>query len=77
MNIQNFGYSEQAAVNVNVPDTVITARVEEDNGAVLADYTGPNALHFPAVLSTMTVEQRANLLGQIAQTIVLIKAGQA
>ena len=76
MNIQNFGYTEGAAVNVNVPETVITARVEEDNGAVLADYTGPNALHFPAVLSTMTVEQRAELLGQIAQTIVLIKAGQ-
>jgi hypothetical protein len=77
MNIQNFGYTEGAAVNVNVPDIAITATVEADGGAVLADYTGPNALHFPAVLSTMTVEQRAELLSQIAQTIVLIKAGLA
>lgn len=71
----NLGWSEQAAANVNVVDTTITATVYDDANHVLADFTGPNTIHFPAVLSTMTVEQRAELLEQIAQTIVIIKAG--
>lgn len=72
--LQNFGHTEGPAAQVTVPDVVITATVE-DGGNVVADYTGPAALHFPAVLTGLTPEQRAELYQLIAQTIVLMKAG--
>ena len=41
----------------------------------IADFTGANAIQYPAVLATMSADQRATLMDQIAQTIVLIRAG--
>lgn len=72
--LQSFGYTEGAAADIVVPETTITAQVLEGQ-TVVADYTGPAALKFPAVLATLTPAQRAALMDQIAQQVVLMKAG--
>lgn len=78
VDLQQFGYTEGAAAQITVPDTTITALVlDGDTQAVIADYTGNNALHWPAVLTALTAEQRAELLGGIANTIVRMRAGVA
>lgn len=72
--LQSFGYTEGPAAQVTVPDVVITAQVFEGVDMV-ADYTGPAAIHFPAGLAGLTPAQRAELYDLIAQTIVMMKAG--
>lgn len=74
-NLMQFGYTEAGAVEVTVPDTVIAGRIEDDAGNVIADYTGAAAQHFPAVLSALTVDQRAALMDQIAATVLYLRAG--
>lgn len=72
--LQNYSVTAGNAVQVTTLDWVITATVQEGND-VLADFTGANALHYPAVLATLTLEQQNDLISQIAQQIVLVKAG--
>lgn len=74
-NLQQFSVTSEGAAQVTVPSYEIAARVEDGDGTVLADFTGGNALHFPAVLASLTSEQRAELNDQIAATIVLMRAG--
>lgn len=74
--LQNFSVVEAAAADVVVPSYIIEGQLADSNsGAVLADYTGENAIHFPQDLATMTVEQRNALLEQVFYNIVQIKAG--
>ncbi len=74
--LQNFGYTPTGSVSVTVPNWDITA-VVSDGGAQIADYTGENTLHFPALLNGLSGEQQSALLGLIAQQIVMLKAGLA
>ncbi len=48
-NLQQFTVTSEGAAQVTVPSYAITARVEEDDGTVLADFTGPNALQLAGV----------------------------
>ena len=73
-NVQNFGYTEGGAAQITVPVTTITATVDE-GGEVIADYTGANALRWPECLAALDPDQRAQLLDEIAITIVLMRAG--
>ena len=45
-------------------------------GAVLLDFTGPNAIQWPQVLSTLTAEQAAKVLELLAATLVGLRADQ-
>lgn len=74
MDIQNFSITAQSAVNVNVPRATITATVF-DGPTVIADFTGANSLQFPAVLATLTAQQRRDLIDLIANTLIQMKAG--
>lgn len=76
-NLTDFGWTEGAAAQVTVPAVTITAKVYDDDNppALVADYTGPAAIHFPDCLAGLSTEQRAEILDTIAQTLVLRKAG--
>jgi hypothetical protein len=74
-NFQDYGITHGGAAQVNVQAFTIACRVEEDDTTVIADYTGENALVFPSVLSTLTEEQRRQIVDAVAQTIVLMRAG--
>lgn len=74
INIQSFGFTAGEAANLNLPTHTITAIVDQD-GQIIADYTGANAIQWPAVLALLSADQRTALMDEIAQRIVLMKAG--
>ena len=59
MNLQNFSITDTGQVitisfggqSFSVPVIILTATMYSDDGIFLADYTGANALVFPAFLS--------------------------
>lgn len=73
--LQQFATTIGASKSVSVPQVTITAVVYSNDGALLADFTGANALLFPNVLTSLTAAQRQALVDQIAQAIVLMRAG--
>jgi hypothetical protein len=73
--IQQFSITRGSNVSVPVPKVTITAQVFDNAGHLLADFTGANALVFPAVVTTLTVAQQADLADLIAEWLVLRKAG--
>lgn len=74
--LQNFTVTAQAAANINVPRFTISCTVtDSQTGAVLADFTGANAITFPGVLTTLTAQQRRDLLDLIVTKIIFQKAG--
>jgi len=74
-NLMQFSVTEGAAAEVTVADVVIAGRIEDDQGNVMADYTGAAAQHFPACLAALTPEQRQTLYDQIAATVLYMRAG--
>lgn len=76
MDVQSFTVSPTAgAVSVPLTDIVITAKIIDNDGTVLADFTGPNALHFPAVLNDLDDATKFQLFNSVLFPIVLAKAG--
>lgn len=75
--LHNFSITPLGNANVNVPRAQIECQVVESvvNGAVLADFTGANAIIFPGVISTLTAADRQELAQMIANWLVLKKAG--
>jgi hypothetical protein len=73
--LQNFSVTPQSAASVNVPMFTITAQVLDDEQNIIADFTGENAIQVAGLSATLSAEQRENLIGQIATTIVLMRAG--
>lgn len=74
--LQNFTITAQSAANVNVPRALISCLITDSvNGAVLADFTGANAINFPGVISTLSAADRAELADMIATWLVFKKAG--
>ena len=53
----------------------IQARVLNDAGVQVADFTGANALVFPSVMATLTDAQVDALAQVVANWLVLTKAG--
>lgn len=74
--LQNYSRTFLGAANVNVPRVQISAQVTDSTtGAVLADFTGANVILFPAVMSTLTQQQRQKVADTIATMLVLMRAG--
>lgn len=73
----NFLITPLGSANVNVPRAQIEARVVDssDQSVVIADFTGANALIFPAVIGTLTAAQRLELAQFIAGWLIRTKAG--
>ena len=63
--------------SVTVPRAQFEALVVDssDQSTVLADFTGANALIFPAVMATLTAAQRQEFAQMIAHWLVKTKAG--
>lgn len=75
--LQQFAITPLGAANVNVPRAAISALVVDSGpgGAVLSDFTGPNALTWPGVISTLTAADRLELANMVATWLILKKAG--
>ena len=65
------------AASVSVPRHQIEAKIVDSvtQKTVLADFTGANALVFPAVLATLTASDRAEFAQMIATWLIMRKAG--
>jgi hypothetical protein len=74
--LQKFKITPLAATNVNVPRATIEGQIcDSTTGALLHDFTGANALTFPGVLTTLTVEQRRVLVERLASWLLMVKGG--
>ncbi len=75
--LTNFSVTLGGAVQVNATDKVISCQVVTDDASatLIADFTGDNALHWPAVLNTLAPVDQATLFTQVVNTLILMKAG--
>lgn len=73
----NFLITPLGAASVSVPRAQIEAKVVDSSnqGTVIADFTGANALIFPAVIGTLSAADRLELAQLIAHWLVRKKAG--
>jgi hypothetical protein len=73
----NFKVEPTAAVQVNVPGANIEGTFVDSGSQqnVIADFTGDNRILWPSVLTTLTPEQRGEILGMVAMPIMRMKAG--
>ncbi len=73
---QNYAATPGTAVSITVPKYTISCQVTDSTtGAVLADYTGANALQFPSVLTGLSVAQYKQVMDVLAPMLVHIKSG--
>lgn len=72
-----FKITALASAAVTVPRAQIEALVVDstNQSQVIADFTGANALIFPAVIATLTTAQRLDLARLIANWLIQTKAG--
>jgi hypothetical protein len=81
MNLQNFAITRNGTVNVSAfPRYSITAQLQDTDPTtglptVVSDFTGANAIDFPAELKLRTPEERDLILQTIARMLVYQKAG--
>lgn len=65
--LQNFVITRGTAANLSVVRYTISGTVNDSKtGAVLLDFTGANAVSFPAVLGNLTAAERDELIQLIA-----------
>jgi hypothetical protein len=76
MILQQLGATTLGAASVNVPRFTISAQVFDDNGTLVADFTGANAINFPADLGKLTAAQRGTFLRQIGTHLVYALANR-
>jgi hypothetical protein len=72
--LQNFSVTRKLAANINTQTHEITGQVIE-GGQMIADYTSGNALQWPGVLNELSPEQQDTIVQELAQTVILLKAG--
>lgn len=73
---QNLTVTTQGSANVNVPRFTVECTINDSTtGAVLADYTGANAIQFPGILATLTGPQRRAILDYILSHLILMRGG--
>jgi len=75
--LTDFSITVLSNANVNLPRAQISAKVVDsaNQSLVLADFTGANAIIFPAVLSTLSVADRRELAQMIASWLIMRRAG--
>lgn len=82
MSIQNYSTARNGSVNINTfPRYTITAQIVETNQTtgleeVLFDYTGVNAIDFPAELRNRTPTERDYIIEVLAMLLVRMKSGR-
>jgi len=77
-NIDQFSITPLASASVNVPRAQVEGRLLDDaTGAVIADFTGANAVIFPNVLSNLTAAERLEVLNLVINYIILKRFGAA
>ena len=73
---QAFSITPLAAASVNMNRVSIACKVTNSNtGALIADFTGANAITWPDVLSTLTAAQRQEIHQLIVTRLIQMKAG--
>ncbi|CAB4174320.1 hypothetical protein UFOVP1028_28 [uncultured Caudovirales phage] len=74
--MQEHAITRNGTVSIaSFPRFTITAKVYDNDGTLLADFTGASALSFPGVVTTLTAAQQVELAQLIAQWLVTTKAG--
>lgn len=73
--IQNFSITPLAAASVTVPRARVECQIVGDNGQVLADYTGANAIVFPAVLGQLSAKAQRKVLRLLIHSLLRMRAG--
>lgn len=74
--LQALSVTALGSASVNVPRATISALVtDSQTGAILADFTGANAIAFPAVLAQLTAAQRRDLIDLVVPWLVRTRAG--
>ena len=71
--------NERTVIRVN-PGSVESPRwkfeaVISQDGVVVADYTGSNALYFPDVLAALSTADQDEIMDSIANTVMYRRAG--
>lgn len=74
-NFQEFSVTPGAAAQVTAQIFTVAVSIQEDDGTVIADFTGANALQWPTDLAALTEEQRLQLLQVVVNDFVLMRAG--
>ena len=72
------GYSVTASGNLvgGIREHVISGRVcDSQSGALLADFSGANAIHFPQAVATLTAAQHRALVDLIARFLIQASVG--
>ena len=74
--IQNLTFDQLGNKNVVVPRITISCEVRDSStGVLLNDFTGANAIEWPKALGELTVAQQLNILDDVLNRIVRMKAG--
>lgn len=74
--INNFAVAPQAPATLNVDVYKIEGTLtDSDTQALIADFTGENALTWPTCLNALSEETRAGIIGDLAPEILRLAAG--
>ena len=74
--LTNFSITQNAPAQITCPSATIEARVvDSTTSELLADFTGPNAIQFPSVLTSLSPPQRLELVNMVCSFIIFSKAG--
>ncbi len=74
--IQGFAITDTGKKNIpNCPTFTIAARVLDNSGTVIADFSGANVLDFPSILATLTPQQIVWVEQIVSLWLVRLKAG--
>jgi hypothetical protein len=74
--IQSPEITRGSPVNANVPTIKIETRIHDsDTGALIADFTGNNAIQFPRDLGSLSIDHQRGLVELIVDYIIRRKAG--
>lgn len=74
VDLLNYSVIPAPAANVNAPVHTIAGQLR-DGQTVVHDFTGENAIRWPAVLAELSVEQQAALADTVGPILINMKAG--
>lgn len=72
--LQNHAVTRVAPGNINTPRHAVTGQLVEGQ-AVVADFTGENAIRWPDVLATLSVAQQDAIIADIKIRLINMAAG--
>jgi len=72
--LANFSTVPASPGNLNSPRHKIEGQLVEGS-TILNDFTGDNAIFYPDVLATLSVENQNEIVGMVAERLINMKAG--